>query len=75
MVHFYQGSGAGRIEQLLRNSVYTRSFAASWRWNPKPNITNELVLGQNHYTFAFQQPADITKLTIIGRIDNIAQYD
>jgi hypothetical protein len=52
-----------------------RSFAANWRWNPRPNITNEVVLGQNHYTFAFQQPADITKIGINAPVPVLAVYD
>ena len=52
-----------------------RSFAANWRWSPKANVTNEVVLGQNHYTFAFQQPADITKIGINGPVPVLAVYD
>ncbi|HEY2018397.1 MAG TPA: TonB-dependent receptor [Bryobacteraceae bacterium] len=52
-----------------------RSFAANWRWNPRPDITNEVVFGQNHYTFAFQQPADITKIGINAPVPTLAVYD
>lgn len=60
-----------------------RSFAGNWRWSPLANLTNEFVIGQNHYTFAFQQPADITKVTIVAPsgtnpptpVDTLSQYD
>jgi len=40
------------------------NWAASWRWNPQSNIVNELVVGQNHFTFDFQIPtADASKVT------------
>lgn len=52
-----------------------RSFAANWRWSPRANITNEVVLGQNHYMFAFQQPADITKIGIVAPVPTLAVYD
>jgi len=33
-----------------------RNMAYNWRWNPTPNITNELVFGRNSFTFDFFQP-------------------
>jgi hypothetical protein len=64
--------GTGCLVTTVREP---RSFAGNWRWSPLPNLTNEFVIGQNHYTFAFQQPADITKVTVVGPVDNLAQYD
>jgi hypothetical protein len=64
--------GTGCLVTTVREP---RSFAGNWRWNPKPNLTNELVLGQNHYTFAFQQPADITKIGVNGPVSTLAVYD
>ena len=64
--------GSGCLVTTVREP---RSFAGNWRWTPLPTLTNELVAGQNHYTFAFQQPADITKISVNGPVANLAQYD
>ena len=64
--------GSGCLVTTVREP---RSFAANWRWSPRANITNEAVLGQNHYTFAFQQPADITKIGINAPVPTLAVYD
>lgn len=68
--------GTGCLVNTVREP---RSFAANWRWNPKANLTNEFVLGQNHFAFLFQQPtADLNKITIVPAgtpVDNTAQYD
>ncbi len=66
--------GSGCLVTTVREP---RSFAANWRWNPSPTITNELVAGQNHFTFAFQQPADITKISVVApnSLSTLAQYD
>jgi len=43
------------------------NWAADWRWSPTPLITNELVVGQNHFFFDFQIPsADASKPTFTG---------
>lgn len=40
------------------------NWAANWRWNPRSNMVNELVAGQNHFTFNFRIPtADASKVT------------
>jgi hypothetical protein len=40
------------------------NWAANWRWNPRSNLVNELVAGQNHFTFNFRIPtADASKVT------------
>jgi hypothetical protein len=40
------------------------NWAGNWRWNPGGNLVNELVIGQNHFTFDFITPeADPTQLT------------
>ena len=42
-----------------------RNLAFNWRWNPTPRITNELVFGNNHFTFNFLSPmADSTTLAV-----------
>ncbi len=42
-----------------------RNLAFNWRWNPTPRITNELVVGGNHFTFNFDQPtADANRPTL-----------
>jgi len=41
-----------------------RNWAANWRWNPTARITNEFVVGKNHFTFNFDTPtADPKKVT------------
>jgi len=43
-----------------------RNLAFNWRWNPTARITNELVVGYNHFTFNFLSPmADSTVLSLI----------
>lgn len=38
------------------------NWAGNWRWNPRSNMVNELVVGQNHFTFDFTNPlADPTR--------------
>jgi hypothetical protein len=40
------------------------NWAGNWRWSPSGNIVNELVVGQNHFTFDFVNPsADATQPT------------
>jgi len=42
------------------------NWAANWRWSPGPLITNELVVGQNHFKFDFITPtADPTKPELV----------
>ncbi len=42
-----------------------RNMAFNWRWNLRPSVTNELVFGENRFTFDFPQPlAGIDKLTL-----------
>ncbi len=33
------------------------NWAANWRWNARSNMVNELVVGQNHFTFDFRNPS------------------
>ena len=33
------------------------NWAGNWRWNPHGNLVNELVVGQNHFTFDFVNPS------------------
>lgn len=45
------------------------NWAGNWRWNPRSNMVNEFVVGQNNFTFDFQIPsADATKYTFTGLI-------
>jgi hypothetical protein len=50
------------------------NWAANWRWNPGSSWVNELVVGQNHFTFDFLNPsADPSELTLSApSITNIA---
>jgi hypothetical protein len=41
------------------------NWAGNWRWNPRGNIVNELVVGQNYFKFDFVTPtADPTTPTL-----------
>ena len=41
------------------------NWAGNWRWNPRGNIVNELVVGQNYFKFDFVTPeADATTPTL-----------
>jgi hypothetical protein len=33
------------------------NWAGNWRWNPSGTVVNELVVGQNHFTFDFLNPS------------------
>lgn len=45
------------------------NWAANWRWNARSNVVNELVVGQNHFTFDFLNPsADAGQPTFGGPI-------
>ena len=40
------------------------NWAGNWRWNPGGSVVNELVVGQNHFTFDFVNPsADASQVT------------
>ncbi|HWP99310.1 MAG TPA: carboxypeptidase regulatory-like domain-containing protein [Vicinamibacterales bacterium] len=53
--------GGGCIVNTERSPY---NWAANWRWNPRSNIVNELVAGQNHFTFNFVIPtADASRVT------------
>ncbi|HYZ87290.1 MAG TPA: carboxypeptidase regulatory-like domain-containing protein [Bryobacteraceae bacterium] len=49
------------------------NVAGSWRWNPAPTITNEVVVGINRFTFNFAQPfaslTDYALRTNTGNLD------
>jgi hypothetical protein len=43
------------------------NYAVSWRWNPRGNVVNEFVFGQNHFFFDFQIPsADASRYTYLS---------
>lgn len=51
------------------------NWAANHRWSPAGNIVNELVIGQNHFTFDFLNPsADPGRLTLNGPITSPEDY-
>ncbi len=54
-----------------------RNLAFNWRWNPTPRITNELVVGGNHFTFNFDIPtADANTPTLsFGDITVPGEYE
>jgi hypothetical protein len=41
---------------MVNTTRSPRNLAFNWRWNPMPRTTNELVVGQSHYTFNFVTP-------------------
>jgi hypothetical protein len=45
------------------------NWAGNWRWNPTGSIVNELVVGQNHFTFDFLNPsANASQPTFTGPV-------
>ena len=41
------------------------NWAGNWRWNPRANMVNEFVVGQNNFTFDFQNPiSDASKYSL-----------
>ncbi len=49
---------------LVNTTRDPTNFAASWRWNPKSSLVNELVVGRNHFTFDFVNPStDVHQVT------------
>lgn len=43
------------------------NWAGNWRWSVRGNLVNELVVGQNHFTFDFVSPlADPTRYSFIS---------
>lgn len=45
------------------------NWAGNWRWNARSNLVNELVVGQNHFTFDFLNPsASPTQPTFTGPV-------
>jgi hypothetical protein len=43
------------------------NWAGNWRWSAAGNVVNELVVGQNHFTFDFVSPmADSSKFSLTG---------
>lgn len=56
--------GTGCIVNTERSPY---NWAGNWRWNPGSSIVNELVIGQNHFTFDFVIPtSDTSRPTIIA---------
>lgn len=51
------------------------NWAANHRWNPTGSVVNELVVGQNHFTFDFANPsADPSMLTFSGPVPVVASF-
>lgn len=49
---------------LVNTNRAPYNWAGNWRWNPGGSVVNELVVGQNHFTFDFLNPsADATQLS------------
>ena len=47
------------------------NWAGNWRWNPGGSMVNELVVGQNHFTFDFAIPtSDTSRPTFIPQTVN-----
>lgn len=63
--------GTGCMVNTIREP---RNLAFNWRWNPKPTVTNELVVGENQFNYDFQQPSSLAKISLNGPVDTTAQY-
>ncbi|HXG56693.1 MAG TPA: hypothetical protein VNJ03_15050, partial [Vicinamibacterales bacterium] len=51
------------------------NYAANYRWSPAGGIVNELVVGQNHFTFDFANPsADPSRPTFTTPVTVFANY-
>ena len=52
------------------------NWAGNWRWNPAGNLVNELVVGQNHFTFDFVSPmADPTRYSLTSPVTLPESYE
>ena len=52
------------------------NWAANYRWSPRGNIVNELVVGQNHFTFDFLSPmADPSRLSLNAPVTLPESYE
>ena len=52
------------------------NWAGNWRWNPRGNVVNEFVVGQNHFTFDFLNPiGDGTRMSFTGPITMPEDYE
>ena len=43
---------------VVNTERHPYNWAANWRWNPGGSVVNELVVGQNHFTFNFLNPSN-----------------
>ncbi len=51
------------------------NWAANYRWSPGGSVVNELVVGQNHFTFDFVNPsADPSRPTFSTPVDTVADF-
>jgi hypothetical protein len=54
---------------LVNTNRSPYNWAANWRWAPRGTLVNELVVGQNHFTFDFINPsADPSQPTLLGPV-------
>ena len=52
------------------------NWAANHRWSPSANVVNELVIGQNHFTFDFVSPmADPSRLSLSAPVQLPESYE
>jgi Carboxypeptidase regulatory-like domain len=55
------------VDCLVNTTRDPYNWAGNWRWNSKSNLVNELVVGDNHFTFNFITPdADPSKPTFVN---------
>ena len=60
---------------LVNTNRSPYNWAANHRWSPSSSVVNELVIGQNHFTFDFLNPiADPSRPTLNGPITNPEDY-
>ncbi len=52
---------------LVNTNRNPYNWAGNWRWSGGGNLVNELVVGQNHFTFDFLSPlADPSRYSLVG---------
>jgi len=59
------------LDCLVNTERSPYNWAGNYRWNPTGSLVNELVIGQNHFTFDFLNPsADPSQVTFTTPITN-----
>ncbi|MBI4903132.1 MAG: carboxypeptidase regulatory-like domain-containing protein [Acidobacteria bacterium] len=63
--------GRGCVVNTARSP---RNYAFNWRYNPRPSMTNELVVGINRFRFEFDSPFfDVNRYTLTTGLVNLQE--